>query len=152
MAALTETLTLPVVALHDTVIFPGMVLPLRIGRSFSVRAVETAQAQGGKVLLLAEREPTPEIEPEKLHRVGTIGQVAQLLRLPDGTYQALIQGLTRARGAVGCWAATVMPPGGVAHGGGALTRRRRGRGRARPGDRPGSRRRAAGRGGSACGG
>ena len=56
MAASTDILTLPVVALHDTVIFPGMVLPVRIGRAVSVRAVEAAQAQDGKVLLVAERE------------------------------------------------------------------------------------------------
>src|ERR1051325_8666947 len=97
MADSTEILTLPVVALHDTVIFPGMVLPLRIGRSFSVRAVETAQAQGGKVLLVAEREAVQDVDPEKLFRVGTVAQLGQLLRLPDGTYQALLQGLVRAR-------------------------------------------------------
>src|SRR5918912_774567 len=97
MAASTDNLTLPVVALHDAVIFPGMVLPLRIGRALSVRAVETAQAQGGKVLLVAEREPVQDIDPEKLFRVGTVAQIGQLLRLQDGTYQALMQGLVRAR-------------------------------------------------------
>src|SRR5262245_53257183 len=97
MAASTDRLTLPVVALHDTVIFPGMVLPLRIGRAPSVRAVETAQVQGGKVLLVAEREPSQNIDPETLFRVGTVAQIGQLLRLPDGTYQALMQGLVRAR-------------------------------------------------------
>src|SRR2546425_678267 len=102
MAASTDNLTLPVVALHDTVIFPGMVLPLRIGRPLSVRAIETAQAQGGKVLLVAERELHPQagsrdVDPEKLFRVGTIAQIGQLLRLQDGTYQALMQGLVRAR-------------------------------------------------------
>src|SRR5215210_3105009 len=97
MAASTDILTLPVVALHDTVIFPGMVLPLRIGRALSVRAVETAQAQGGKVLLVAEREPAQSVDPEKLFRVGTVAQIGQLLRLQDGTYQALMQGLVRAR-------------------------------------------------------
>src|SRR2546425_7325368 len=96
MAASTDNLTLPVVALHDTVIFPGMVLPLRIGRSLSVSAIEAAQAQGGKVLLVAEREPVQDVDPEKLFRVGTVAQIAQLLRLQDGTYQALMQGLVRA--------------------------------------------------------
>src|SRR5687767_2376565 len=85
---------LPVVALRDTVFFPGMVLPLRIGRPLSVRAVEEAHAQRGKVLLVAERDGG---NGEDVQAFGTIGQVAQLVRLPDGTYQALIQGLTRAR-------------------------------------------------------
>src|SRR5262245_10849262 len=94
------TLTLPVVAVHDTVVFPGMVVPLRIGRPLSVRALERAQAAGGRLLLVAEREgPTDfrsrEIDPERLYRVGTLGQIVQILRLPDGTYQAVVQGLSR---------------------------------------------------------
>src|SRR5205814_1686406 len=100
MAASTEQLTLPVVALHDSVVFPGMVLPLRIGRPRPAAAIETAQAEGGKVLLVAEREPQVgprEVDPEKLFRIGTVAQIAQLLRLPDGTYQALMQGLIRGR-------------------------------------------------------
>jgi ATP-dependent Lon protease len=101
-------LKLPIVALRDTVFFPGMVLPLRIGRPLSVRAVEEAHAQRGKVLLVAEREASggrsgspdgssAHGEGEQLQAFGTIGQVAQLVRLPDGTYQALVQGLARAR-------------------------------------------------------
>ena len=85
---------LPIVALRDTVFFPGMVLPLRIGRPLSVRAVEEAHAQRGKVLLVAEREGG---DGEQVQAFGTIGQVAQLVRLPDGTYQALVQGLSRVR-------------------------------------------------------
>ncbi|HEY3110613.1 MAG TPA: LON peptidase substrate-binding domain-containing protein, partial [Chloroflexota bacterium] len=93
-------LTLPVVAVHDTVVFPGMVVPLRIGRPNSVRAVERAQAAGGRLLLIAEREGEGEprrreIDPEQLYRVGTLGQIAQVLRLPDGTYQTVVQGLSR---------------------------------------------------------
>src|SRR5437867_7434417 len=97
----TTQLPLPVVALHDTVVFAGMVVPLRIGRAYSVRAVERAQAAGGKLLLIAERETDAEkrgreVDPEQLYRVGTIGQIVQLLRLPDGTYQTVVQGLARA--------------------------------------------------------
>jgi ATP-dependent Lon protease len=94
-------ITLPVVAVHDTVVFPGTVVPLRIGRPYSLRAVERAQAAGGRLLLLAERggdgQRGREIEPEQLHRVGTVGQVVQVLRLPDGTYQTVVQGLARAQ-------------------------------------------------------
>ncbi|HZQ99232.1 MAG TPA: endopeptidase La [Chloroflexota bacterium] len=97
MDTVQTKLTLPVVALHDTVVFPGMVLPLRIGRPASVKAVETAYPHGGKVLLVAERERTENVDPDKLHRVGSVGQIAQLIRLPDGTYQALVQGVSRAR-------------------------------------------------------
>src|SRR5438045_422281 len=87
---------IPVVALHDTVVFPGMVLPLRIGRLASVKAIETAYPNGGKVLLVAERERTENVDPDALFNVGTVAQIAQLIRLPDGTYQAVIQGLERA--------------------------------------------------------
>src|SRR5436309_13574232 len=82
---------IPVVALRDTVVFPGMVIPLRIGRTASVRAVETAYADRGQVLLVAERDG------DDLFEVGTVGTIAQLVRFPDGTYQALIQGISRAR-------------------------------------------------------
>jgi ATP-dependent Lon protease len=97
MDTVQTKLTLPVVALHDTVVFPGMVLPLRIGRPASVKAVETAYPHGGKVLLVAERERTENVDPDKLFRVGSMGQIAQLIRLPDGTYQALVQGVSRVR-------------------------------------------------------
>jgi len=88
---------IPVVALHDTVVFPGMVLPLRIGRLPSVKAVEAAYPNGGKIFLVAEQARTEHVDPETLYRVGSVGQIAQLVRLPDGTYQALIQGVNRAR-------------------------------------------------------
>src|SRR4029079_17824932 len=81
----------PVVALRDTVVFPGMVLPLRIGRTPSVRAIEAAFPDKKEIFLVAERDE------ETLYDVGTVAQIAQLVRLPDGTYQALIQGLDRAR-------------------------------------------------------
>src|SRR6478672_3410412 len=81
----------PVVALRDTVVFPGMVIPLRIGRTASVRAVESAFTDKSDILLVAEREG------DNLFEVGTVGSIAQLLRLQDATYQALIQGVSRAR-------------------------------------------------------
>ncbi|TAK25934.1 MAG: endopeptidase La [Chloroflexota bacterium] len=90
-----EIVTLPVVPLHDTVILPGMVLPLRIGRRGSVRAIQRAQESGGKVLLIAEKETGEDVAPERLHRVGTLGQIVQLIRLPDGTFQAVVQGNSR---------------------------------------------------------
>ncbi len=92
-----QNMRLPVVALHDMVFFPGMVLPLRIGRPFSVKAVEVSPEFGGRVMLIAERDSNKEVSAENLHTIGTVGQVTQLIRLPDGTYQALIQGLVRGR-------------------------------------------------------
>src|SRR5581483_5660855 len=97
MDTVQTKLTLPVVALHDTVVFPGMVLPLRIGRPASVKALESAYPNGGKVLLVAERERTENVDPDTLFRVGSLGQIAQLIRLPDGSYQALVQGISRVR-------------------------------------------------------
>ncbi len=91
-----ERLVLPVIALHDTSILPGMVVPLRIGRPPTIAALERAKAHGNRVFLIAQKVSSEEVTTENLHRVGTLGQVVQAMRLPDGTVHAVVQGQRRA--------------------------------------------------------
>jgi ATP-dependent Lon protease len=89
---------LPILPLREFVVFPYMVLPLFVGRERSVAALEDALAGDRLVLLTAQRNPELEDpEPDDLHRVGTVGMVMRILRLPDGRVKALVQGLAKAR-------------------------------------------------------
>jgi ATP-dependent Lon protease len=89
---------LPLLPLRDIVVFPHMVVPLFVGRSKSIRALEQAVAGGRELLLAAQRQSDLD-EPgqDDLHEVGTLGTIIQLLRLPDGTVKVLVEGKARAR-------------------------------------------------------
>ncbi|MBT8395491.1 MAG: endopeptidase La [Gemmatimonadetes bacterium] len=89
---------LPVVALRDLVFFPYMVLPLLIGRSASVVALEEAEKGDGLLLLVAQKDADVE-DPvaNDLHLLGTVIRVIQTTRLPDGTARVVMEGLGRAR-------------------------------------------------------
>ncbi len=89
---------LPVLPLRDTVVFPHVVAPLMLGRDKSVRALETAQARGTPLLVVAQRDAeVADPGPEDLYEVGTVAIVARMLRMPDGTLSVLVQGQSRAR-------------------------------------------------------
>lgn len=89
---------LPLLPMRDVVIFPHSTLPLFVGRSRSVAALEEA-ARGQKILLaLTQRRPEVTRPDERqLYSVGTIVRVLQLFRLPDGTMRILVEGLARAQ-------------------------------------------------------
>jgi ATP-dependent Lon protease len=89
---------LPLVPLRDTVIFPGMTLPLFIGRPASVAALDAALAGERLLLAVAQRSPAT-VAPERgdLYQVGTLVRVLQIFRLPDGTLRILVEGLTTLR-------------------------------------------------------
>ncbi|WP_373741036.1 endopeptidase La [Neisseria sp.] len=89
---------LPTLPLRDVVVYPHMVLPLFVGRPKSIAALDAAMARDEPVFLLAQRDPNTE-EPgvEDLHKVGTVAQVLQVLKLPDGTVKVLVEGIRRAR-------------------------------------------------------
>ena len=89
--------TVPLLPLRDIVVFPHMVVPLFIGRERSILALENAMSQESPVLLSAQKDARKDDpgEPD-IYRFGTVGQVLQLLRLPDGTVKALIEGKGRA--------------------------------------------------------
>ena len=90
---------LPLLPLRDIVVFPHMVVPLFVGRPKSIGALDEAMANGDKeVLLAAQRKAkTDAPTPDDIFRVGTVGHILQLLRLPDGTVKVLIEGRRRAR-------------------------------------------------------
>ncbi len=92
------TQTFPLLPLRDIVVFPGMVVPLFVGRDKSVAALEAAMEASKDIVLLAQLDPgCDDPEGDDLYDVGVIAQVLQLLKLPDGTVRVLVEGKTRAR-------------------------------------------------------
>jgi ATP-dependent Lon protease len=88
----------PVLPLRDVVVFPNMVVPLFVGREKSIKALEYAMSHHKEVFLSAQRDAAVDNPTEKdIFLFGTLGTVLQLLRLPDGTVKALIEGKNRAR-------------------------------------------------------
>ena len=93
-----ERLDLPVLPLRDVVVFPHMVIPLFVGRDKSIRALDVAMEGDKRILLVAQKSAeTDDPGAADLHPIGTLAQVLQLLKLPDGTIKVLVEGLTRAR-------------------------------------------------------
>ncbi|KRG68074.1 endopeptidase La [Pseudoxanthomonas dokdonensis] len=89
-------LDLPVLPLRDVVVFPHMVIPLFVGRDKSMRALEQAMESDKRILLLAQRAAeTDDPTGNDLFNIGTLAQVLQLLKLPDGTIKVLVEGTTR---------------------------------------------------------
>ena len=89
---------LPLLPLRDVVIFPHMVAPLFVGREKSIRALEEAMKTDKKILLSAQIDAkTNDPGPEDIYKVGTIGTIVQMLRLPDGTVKILVEGVNRAK-------------------------------------------------------
>ena len=89
---------LPLLPLRDIVVFPGMVVPLFVGRDKSVAALEAALSFDRLIFLSSQIDPsTNEPEEDEIHRVGTISHVIQMLKLPDGTVKVLVEGRLRAK-------------------------------------------------------
>ncbi len=88
----------PLLPLRDIVVFPGMVVPLFVGRDKSVAALEVAMESSKDIFLLAQLEPGCD-DPgrDDLYDIGVVAQVLQLLKLPDGTVRVLVEGKSRAR-------------------------------------------------------
>ncbi len=87
----------PLMPLRDIVLFPGMVAPLVVGRKKSILALEDAMENRSPILLVTQKDAKVD-DPgqEHLHTIGTLASVMQLLRLPDGTIKALVEGKDRA--------------------------------------------------------
>jgi len=91
-------LDLPVLPLRDVVVYPHMVIPLFVGRERSIKALDLAMAADKQILLLAQKSPdTDDPAPEDLYTIGTLANVLQLLKLPDGTIKVLVEGTARIR-------------------------------------------------------
>ena len=89
---------LAVLPLRDVVVFPHMVIPLFVGREKSIRALETAMDDDKQILLVAQKsagDDNPSVSD--IHEIGTVSNILQLLKLPDGTIKVLVEGAHRAR-------------------------------------------------------
>ena len=87
---------LPILPLRDVVVYPHMVIPLFVGRDKSMKALDVAMAADKQILLVAQTSPeTDDPSDADLYRVGTLAQVLQLLKLPDGTVKVLVEGVAR---------------------------------------------------------
>ena len=88
---------LPVLPLRDIVVFPNMIVPLFVGRDKSVKALEEVMKNDQRILLLTQKDAAMEDPKAKdLYTMGTVAQVLQLLKLPDGTVKVLVEGEERA--------------------------------------------------------
>ncbi|MGD8592692.1 MAG: endopeptidase La [Gammaproteobacteria bacterium] len=89
---------MPVLPLRDVVVYPFMVIPLFVGREKSIQALEKAMDENKQILLVAQKNASQdEPEIEDLYRIGTIANILQLLKLPDGTIKVLVEGSERAK-------------------------------------------------------
>ena len=93
-----EIKTYPLMPLRDIVVFPHMVAPLVVGRQKSIKALESAMSQKKEIFLVTQKDANEDDpQPEAMHSVGTFAVVMQLLRLPDGTIKALVEGKRRGK-------------------------------------------------------
>jgi ATP-dependent Lon protease len=89
--------TMPVLPLRDVVVYPHMVIPLFVGRNKSIQALEAAMAEDKRILLVAQHSAeVDDPEAEHLYGVGTLANILQMLKLPDGTVKVLVEGSERA--------------------------------------------------------
>jgi ATP-dependent Lon protease len=89
---------LPVLPLRDVVVYPHMVIPLFVGRDKSIKALERAMDETKQILLVAQKSAADDNPgPDDIHAIGTVSNILQLLRLPDGTIKVLVEGVQRAR-------------------------------------------------------
>ncbi len=89
---------LPVLPVRDIVIFPYMIIPLFVGREMSIKAIDKALSTNRLILLLTQKDLNIENPtPEDLYRVGTVGLVMRMLKLPDGRVKILVQGIAKAK-------------------------------------------------------
>ena len=92
---MTETL-FPVLPLRDIVIFPHMIAPLFVGRIKSINSLELVMEENKEIILLTQKKSSTEDPDLKdLYKTGTLGNILQLLKLPDGTVKVLVEGKTR---------------------------------------------------------
>jgi len=90
--------TLPLVPLRDVVVFPHMMIPFVIGRPSSIKALEYALVKSKRIFLSAQHDATRDNpSPDEIYRLGTICNIVQSLKLPDGNVKVLVEGLDRGR-------------------------------------------------------
>jgi ATP-dependent Lon protease len=93
---MSERQILPVLPLRGTVIFPGLTVPISVGREPSVRAVEAAMKADQRIFAVAQREDAEKPQPQNLYQLGVIAKITQIQRTPSGGAQILLEGEARA--------------------------------------------------------
>jgi ATP-dependent Lon protease len=94
----SDTKRLPMMPIRDVVIFPYMMTPFVVGRESSVRALEEALAGEKKIFLATQHDASvDEPRPDEIYNVGTIANIVQSLKLPDGNIKVLVEGVERAK-------------------------------------------------------
>jgi ATP-dependent Lon protease len=89
---------MPLLPLRDIVVFPHMVVPLFVGRQRSIKALEEATQKQSPIFLSSQKDAkTNEPAEDDIYKIGTLGTVVQMLKLPDGTVKVLIEGKKRAQ-------------------------------------------------------
>ncbi|MBI3560722.1 MAG: endopeptidase La [Gammaproteobacteria bacterium] len=90
--------SIPILPLRDVVVYPHMVIPLFVGREKSIKALEAAMEGDKQILLVAQRSASEDDpKPQDIYDIGTVSNILQLLKLPDGTVKVLVEGNRRAR-------------------------------------------------------
>src|SRR5258708_16667121 len=98
MTATTPGTVDPVLPLRDIVVFPGMIVPLFVGREKSVKALEEVMKDDKQILLIAQKNASQDDPgPDDIYTIGTLGTVLQLLKLPDDTVKVLVEGGRRVK-------------------------------------------------------
>src|SRR3954451_14274024 len=94
----SETRKLPMMPIRDVVIFPHMMTPFVVGRESSVRALEEALAGDRKIFLATQHDASvDEPKPNEIYQVGTVVNIVQSLKLPDGNIKVLVEGIERGK-------------------------------------------------------
>ncbi len=94
----SDTRRLPMMPIRDVVIFPYMMTPFVVGRDSSVRALEEALASDKKIFLATQHDASvDEPRPDEIYSVGTVANIVQSLKLPDGNIKVLVEGVERGK-------------------------------------------------------
>src|SRR5213076_2038964 len=94
----SDTRRLPMMPIRDVVIFPYMMTPFVVGHESSVRALEEALSGDKKIFLATQHDASvDEPRPDEIFSVGTIANIVQSLKLPDGNIKVLVEGVERAK-------------------------------------------------------
>ena len=87
---------LPLLSLRNTVLFPGVVIPISVGRDRSVRLIREANKSEALIGVVSQKEDDTEVPgPEDLNKVGTVARILKMLKMPDGTKTVILQGQQR---------------------------------------------------------
>ena len=94
----SETRSLPMMPIRDVVIFPHMMTPFVVGREASIRALEEALAGDKRIFLATQHDASvDDPKPNEIYQVGTVANIVQSLKLPDGNIKVLVEGIDRGK-------------------------------------------------------